>query len=68
MLWAIFEMPTAPGACLLCFWSSLLFKFGPGAYLNLKICSRLLMVYDHMVPGRKVKAKISKNQTGNSPR
>ena len=31
----IFEMLIAPGVCLLyCSWSSMLFKYGPGAYLT----------------------------------
>ena len=34
---------------IICFWSSVLFKTGPGAYLTQKICSRLLMVRDRMI-------------------
>ena len=30
----IFEMHTAPGACLICSWGSMLFRYDPGAYLT----------------------------------
>ena len=41
-------MHTAPGALFaICSWSSVHFKYGPGAYFDLEYPSRLLMVRDH---------------------
>ena len=69
-IWNTHCSSRAPGECLLCSWSSMLFKYGAGALVNLKYSSKLVMVQGqgHMVLDHKSRQKSQKERKGQERR